>query len=60
MADLGPTLTTERLILRPPQPGDFDAFAEMMADAMVSSSSVVSSPRRWPGARLQGWRAAGP
>ena len=31
--ELGPTLTTERLVLRPPQPGDFDAFAEMMADA---------------------------
>jgi RimJ/RimL family protein N-acetyltransferase len=33
MADLGPTLTTERLILRPPRPEDFDSFAEMMADA---------------------------
>lgn len=32
MADLGPVLTTERLILRPPRPEDFDAFAEMMAD----------------------------
>lgn len=26
---LGPTLTTERLILRPPQQSDFDAFAAM-------------------------------
>ena len=33
MADLGPTLTTERLVLRPPRAEDFDAFAEMMADA---------------------------
>ena len=32
MGELGPTLLTERLLLRPPQLADFDAFAEMMAD----------------------------
>ena len=30
--ELGPTLTTHRLVLRPPEPSDFDAFADMMAD----------------------------
>jgi RimJ/RimL family protein N-acetyltransferase len=30
---IGPTLTTERLILRPPTQDDFPAFAAMMADA---------------------------
>lgn len=29
---LGPTLTTSRLILRPPSQDDFPAFADMMAD----------------------------
>lgn len=29
---LGPTLTTERLILRPPQQSDFDGFAEMASE----------------------------
>ena len=29
---LGPTLTTQRLILRPPTQDDFPAFAEMMSD----------------------------
>jgi RimJ/RimL family protein N-acetyltransferase len=30
---IGPTLETQRLILRPPAQADFPAFAEMMADA---------------------------
>lgn len=30
---LGPTLTTDRLILRPPTQDDFPAFAQMMSDA---------------------------
>jgi RimJ/RimL family protein N-acetyltransferase len=33
MADLGPTLETERLVLRPPCRDDFDAWAALMADA---------------------------
>jgi RimJ/RimL family protein N-acetyltransferase len=33
LAELGPTLLTERLLLRPPAQEDFPAFAEMMADA---------------------------
>ena len=33
MGQLGPTLTTDRLVLRPPESSDFEAFAEMMADA---------------------------
>ena len=32
MSDLGPTLTTARLTLRPPRPEDFDAFAGLLAD----------------------------
>lgn len=31
--DIGPTLETERLILRPPVQADFDGFAAMAADA---------------------------
>lgn len=31
-SDLGPTLETPRLLLRPPSQEDFPAFAEMMAD----------------------------
>jgi RimJ/RimL family protein N-acetyltransferase len=31
--DIGPTLETARLILRPPNQSDFPAFAEMMSDA---------------------------
>ena len=31
--ELGPTLVTERLILRPPERRDFDAYAEMASDA---------------------------
>ena len=33
---LGPTLETERLILRPPAPEDFDPWAEFMADEEAS------------------------
>ena len=32
MSELGPTLTTPRLTLRPPRTEDFDAFAGLMAD----------------------------
>ena len=32
----GPILETERLLLRPPQSGDFDGFAEMQGDADAS------------------------
>jgi len=32
MISIGPTLETERLILRPPQRADFDAYAELLAD----------------------------
>ena len=32
MAELGPTLTTERLILRPPRQADFEPWAAVMAD----------------------------
>ncbi|MBL8536585.1 MAG: GNAT family N-acetyltransferase [Hyphomonadaceae bacterium] len=32
MTTIGPTLTTARLILRPPQHEDFDGFAEMSAE----------------------------
>ena len=33
---LGPTLETERLILRPPEAADLDGWAEMMGDAEVA------------------------
>ena len=32
MADLGPTLETERLLLRVPVLADFDRYAEMLAE----------------------------
>src|SRR5690606_10618239 len=32
MTEIGPTLVTERLILRPPKHEDFDGFAEMAAE----------------------------
>jgi RimJ/RimL family protein N-acetyltransferase len=32
MTNIGPTLTTERLILRPPKHEDFDGYAEMSAE----------------------------
>jgi RimJ/RimL family protein N-acetyltransferase len=32
MTDIGPTLTTARLILRPPQQGDFEGFVEFASD----------------------------
>ncbi len=36
MADLGPTLETERLVLRPPVLADFDRYAEMLASEDAS------------------------
>jgi RimJ/RimL family protein N-acetyltransferase len=35
--NLGPTLTTERLILRPPAPEDFDAWAEFAGDGEAAA-----------------------
>jgi RimJ/RimL family protein N-acetyltransferase len=37
-AHLGPTLETERLILRPPQQSDFEAWAKFSADAVVMAT----------------------
>ncbi len=46
---LGPTLETERLILRPPVGDDFDAWAEWMGDeeAMRHIGGVQSRPVAW-------------
>jgi RimJ/RimL family protein N-acetyltransferase len=46
---LGPTLETERLILRPPVADDFDAWAEWMGDeeAMRHIGGVQSRPAAW-------------
>lgn len=46
---LGPTLETERLILRPPEERDLDAWAEMTADekAMHFLGGVISRPESW-------------
>ena len=45
----GPTLETERLILRLPEERDLDAWAEMMADkeAMQFLGGVISRPETW-------------
>jgi RimJ/RimL family protein N-acetyltransferase len=42
---LGPTLETDRLILRPPAPEDFDAFAEFAADESASRYLGGAQPR---------------
>jgi RimJ/RimL family protein N-acetyltransferase len=42
---LGPTLETERLILRPPTREDFDAFAEFIADEQTSKFLGGVQPR---------------
>ena len=47
--DVGPTLETERLILRVPQAGDFERYAEMLADP---SSVHIGGPL----ARHEAWR----
>jgi RimJ/RimL family protein N-acetyltransferase len=48
-ARLGPTLETERLILRPPSAQDFDAWAAMAADADVMRfiGGAQSRPIAW-------------
>ena len=49
MNDLGPTLTTARLTLRPPREEDFDAFANLMADprAMDFIGGAQVRPVAW-------------
>src|SRR5688572_28693042 len=48
---IGPTLTTERLILRPPTHEDFDGFAEMSAeeDTMRFIGGVAPRDAAWRG-----------
>jgi RimJ/RimL family protein N-acetyltransferase len=48
---LGPTLETERLILRPPQAGDFDAWAAFVADepSMRHLGGVQPRSTAWRG-----------
>jgi RimJ/RimL family protein N-acetyltransferase len=48
-SQLGPTIETERLILRPPREQDFDAWAEWMGDeeAMQHIGGVQSRPVAW-------------
>ena len=47
---LGPTLQTERLILRPPEQGDLDAWAELFGNA--ESARFIGGAR----ARPESWR----
>jgi len=42
---LGPTLETERLVLRPPEIADLDAWAEMMADEETARFVGGAMPR---------------
>jgi RimJ/RimL family protein N-acetyltransferase len=42
---LGPTLKTERLILRPPEPQDLDPWADFMGDAEASRFLGGAQPR---------------
>jgi RimJ/RimL family protein N-acetyltransferase len=48
-----PQLETERLILRGIEPGDFDAFARMMADAEVARFITMDQK---PQERADAWR----
>ena len=45
MTAFGPTLETERLILRGPQAGDFDRFAELLADKNAARHIGGTMPR---------------
>lgn len=49
-SDLGPTLTTERLVLRPPCEADLDGFAALYADA--ETSRYIGGPEP----RMLAWR----
>ena len=51
MAPLGPTLETERLILRPPEPGDFPRWAEFLGDP--EAARYIGGPQPRPTA----WRS---
>ena len=42
---LGPTLETDRLILRPPEIADLDGWAEMMADEETARFVGGAMPR---------------
>ena len=42
---LGPTLETDRLLLRPPEITDFDAWCEMMADEEAARFVGGAMPR---------------
>ena len=42
---LGPTLETDRLLLRPPEIADFDAWCEMMADEEAARFVGGAMPR---------------
>ena len=49
MFELGPTLETERLVLRPPRHEDFDGFADMHSDGAVMrfEGGVTSRDAAW-------------
>ena len=49
MSEIGPTLQTERLTLRPPRAEDLDAFAAMCADPQVMTwlGGAQSRPVAW-------------
>ncbi len=49
MAELGPTLTTERLLLRPPVQEDFEPWAAFMADEATARfvGGVQPAPVAW-------------
>lgn len=49
VADIGPTLETERLVLRPPKPIDFEPWAEFAADPEASEflGGVQSRALAW-------------
>jgi RimJ/RimL family protein N-acetyltransferase len=50
-SDLGPTLVTERLILRPPVAEDFDPYAQLLADESTARfiGGVQSRADAWRG-----------
>jgi RimJ/RimL family protein N-acetyltransferase len=50
MSTLGPTITTDRLVLHPPNEGDFDAFATLVADP--TAMHMIGGPQ----VRAVAWR----
>ncbi len=62
MSQLGPTLETERLILRPPGPEDFDAYCKLMEDPgthFIGGPQVPAAAWRGLASLIGAWTLSG-